>query len=298
MMIIVKKYSMIQKTMNSKAVIRYLCALFLYGTIGFFLHFIEYSSDFVVLCRGFFGSLLIGLVLYLKKEKIDTEAIRKNLFLMVLSGASLGFNWVFLFMGYRYGMAISSLCNYMAPIVVVVITAVFYKEKINWKQILCIITAFIGMLLLIGVFGNNEGIDIRCVICGSLAALGFIILVLCNRKLKGIKSLEKTLVQLFVSMTVVLPYVILNDSLPKHFDLLSVILVLVLGFVHTGLAYICYFSSIDVLPAQTIAVLGYLEPVLNVLIGALVFSEKIGVSGMIGAILILAASLGNEIFSD
>ncbi len=297
-MIIVKKYSMIQKTMNSKAVIRYLCALFLYGTIGFFLHFIEYSSDFVVLCRGFFGSLFIGAVLYLKKERIDTEAIRKNLFLMILSGASLGFNWVFLFMGYRYGMAISSLCNYMAPIIVVVITAVFYKEQINWKQVLCIITAFIGMLLLIGIFGNNEGIDIRCVVYGSLAALGFVILVLCNRKLKGIKPLEKTLVQLFVSMIVVLPYVMINDSFPKHFDLLSVILVLVLGFVHTGLAYICYFSSIDVLPAQTIAVLGYLEPVLNVLIGALVFSEQIGLSGIIGAILILAASLGNEIFSD
>jgi RarD protein len=289
---------MIQKTMNSKAVIRYLCALFLYGTIGFFLHFIEYSSDFVVLCRGFFGSLFIGAVLYLKKERIDTEAIRKNLFLMILSGASLGFNWVFLFMGYRYGMAISSLCNYMAPIIVVVITAVFYKEQINWKQVLCIITAFIGMLLLIGIFGNNEGIDIRCVVYGSLAALGFVILVLCNRKLKGIKPLEKTLVQLFVSMIVVLPYVMINDSFPKHFDLLSVILVLVLGFVHTGLAYICYFSSIDVLPAQTIAVLGYLEPVLNVLIGALVFSEQIGLSGIIGAILILAASLGNEIFSD
>ena len=297
-MIIVKKYSMIQKTMNSKAVIRYLCALFLYGTIGFFLHFIEYSSDFVVLCRGFLGSLFIGAVLYLKKERIDTEAIRKNLFLMILSGASLGFNWVFLFMGYRYGMAISSLCNYMAPIIVVIITAVFYKEQINWKQVLCIITAFIGMLLLIGIFGNNEGIDIRCVVYGSLAALGFVILVLCNRKLKGIKPLEKTLVQLFVSMIVVLPYVMINDSLPKHFDLLSVILVLVLGFVHTGLAYICYFSSIDVLPAQTIAVLGYLEPVLNVLIGALVFSEQIGLSGIIGAILILAASLGNEIFSD
>ncbi len=297
-MIIVKKYSMIQKTMKSKAVIRYLCALFLYGTIGFFLHFIEYSSDFVVLCRGFFGSLFIGAVLYLKKERIDTEAIRKNLFLMILLGASLGFNWVFLFMGYRYGMAISSLCNYMAPIIVVIITAVFYKEQINWKQVLCIITAFIGMLLLIGIFGNNEGIDIRCVVYGSLAAVGFVILVLCNRKLKGIKPLEKTLVQLFVSMIVVLPYVMINDSFPKHFDLLSVILVLILGFVHTGLAYICYFSSIDVLPAQTIAVLGYLEPVLNVLIGALVFSEQIGLSGIIGAILILAASLGNEIFSD
>ena len=284
--------------MNRPAVFRYLCALSLYGTIACFLRFIDYSSDFVVLCRGFFGSLFIYLVLTARKEKIDPEAIRKNLLLMIISGASLGFNWVFLFMGYRYGMAVSSLCNYMAPIAVVIITAVFYKEKINFRQILCIIAAFIGMLFLVGIFGNKENIDIRCVIYGTLAAVGFVILVLCNRRLQGIKPLEKTLVQLFVSMIVVLPYVIFSRSLPDHFDLTSVILVLILGIFHTGVAYICYFSSIDVLPAQTIAVLGYLEPVLNVLIGALIFSERIVISGVIGAVLIIAASVGNELFSD
>ena len=284
--------------MRSSAVFRYLFALILYGTIGFFLHFIAYSSDFVVACRGFFGSLFIYLVLMARKEKIDFVSIRKNLLLMIISGVSLGFNWVFLFMGYRYGMAISSLCNYMAPIAVVVISAVFYKEKISLPQVLCIITAFFGMLLLIGIFGNNENIDMRCVIYGTLAAVGFVILVLCNRKLEGIRPLEKTLVQLFVSMLVVFPYVVFNGSLPGEFDALSVILVLVLGILHTGVAYICYFSSIDVLPSQTIAVLGYLEPVLNVLIGALVFSEKIGISSMAGAVLILAASLANAYFSE
>lgn len=288
----------ILNSMKSTAVIRYLSALFLYGTIASFLRYIEYSSDFVVLCRGLFGSLFIFLVLKSRKEEININAIRSNLLLMVISGAALGFNWIFLFMGYRYGMAIASLCNYMAPIVVVVIVSIFYKEKINLKQVCCVILAFVGMLFLIGIFGNDQMIDPRCVIYGLLAALGFVILVLCNRKLKDIGPLEKTFVQLLVSMIVVFPYVFIQRSFPEHFDLLSTILVLILGFVHTGVAYIFYFNSIDTLPAQSIAVLGYLEPVLNVLFGWILFSERIGVSGMIGAILIIAASLGNEIFSD
>ncbi len=284
--------------MNRSATLRYLFALTLYGTIGFFLHFVTYSSEFVVLCRGLFGSLFILAVLLGRKQSFDMEAIRRNLLTLFISGAALGFNWVFLFAGYRHGIAISSLCNYMAPIAVVIITAVVYKEKINWKQVLCIIMAVMGMFLLIGIFGNNETIDERCVIYGSLAALGFVILVLCNRRLKDIRSLEKTLVQLASSVLVVLPYVLMQGSLPRAFDLTSTIIVMVLGILHTGVAYICYFSSIDVLPAQTIAILGYLEPVLNVIIGAIVFNEKIGLSGVIGAIMIIAASLGNEIFAQ
>ncbi|MBQ1307310.1 MAG: EamA family transporter, partial [Erysipelotrichaceae bacterium] len=270
--------------MKNSAVLRYLFALTLYGTIGLFLHFVSYSSEFVVLCRGLFGSLFIYLVLLFRKEKIDKEAVRKNLFMLALSGIALGLNWVFLFAGYRYGIAISSLCNYMAPIIVVVITSLFYKERINVKQILCIVMAFAGMLLMLGIFEGNSSVDMRCVLYGSLAAVGFVILVLINRRIRDIPQLEKTLIQLLFSMLAVLPYVYFNNGFPKVFDLRSALLVLVLGFLHTGVAYIFYFSSIDTLPAQSIAVLGYLEPVMNLLIGALILHEKIGISGILGAL--------------
>ncbi|MBQ1534749.1 MAG: EamA family transporter [Erysipelotrichaceae bacterium] len=284
--------------MKNSAVLRYLFALTLYGTIGLFLHFVSYSSEFVVLCRGLFGSLFIYLVLLFRKEKIDREAVRKSLFMLALSGIALGLNWVFLFAGYRYGIAISSLCNYMAPIIVVVITSLFYKERINVKQILCIVMAFAGMLLMLGIFEGNSTVDMRCVLYGSLAAVGFVILVLINRRIRDIPQLEKTLIQLLFSMLAVLPYVYFNNGFPKLFDLRSTLLVLMLGFLHTGVAYIFYFSSIDTLPAQSIAVLGYLEPVMNLLIGALILHEKIGISGILGALLIILASIGNEVFAD
>ncbi len=284
--------------MKNSAVLRYLFALTLYGTIGLFLHFVSYSSEFVVLCRGLFGSLFIYLVLLFRKEKIDRKAVRKNLFMLALSGIALGLNWVFLFAGYRYGIAISSLCNYMAPVIVVVITSLFYREKINVKQIFCIVMAFAGMLLMLGIFEGNSTVDMRCVLYGSLAAVGFVILVLINRRIRDIPQLEKTLIQLLFSMLAVLPYVYFNNGFPKVFDLRSTLLVLMLGFLHTGVAYIFYFSSIDTLPAQSIAVLGYLEPVMNLLIGALVLHEKIGITGILGALLIILASIGNETFAD
>ena len=288
----------IRQIMKNSATLRYLFALGLYGTIGLFLHFTSYSSEFVVLCRGLLGSLFILLVLLYRKEKFDHVAIRKNLPLLICSGFALGFNWVFLFAGYRHGIAITSLCNYLAPIIVVIISSLIYKEKINIYQVFCIITAFVGMLFLIGIFDNQSTGDPYCVIYGLLAALGFVILVLCNRRLTDIKPLEKTFVQLLASAAIVFPYVLFNKGFPTAFDLRSTIIVIILGIFHTGVAYICYFSSIDTLSPQSIAVLGYLEPVLNVLIGALILNEKIGLSGIIGAIMIVGASLGNELYAD
>lgn len=281
--------------MKNSATLRYLFALFLYGTIGFFLHFTQYSSEFVVLCRGLLGSLFIVLVLYLRRQRIDIEAIRKNLKLLVISGFALGFNWVFLFAGYRYGIAISSLMNYMAPIAVVVISAVLYRERTSLLQVFFIVVAFIGMLMLTGIFEQQVKVDMHCVVYGLLAAAGFVVLVLCNRKLEGIDPLEKTLVQLFSSAMIVFPYVLFNHGFPDRFDMLSTVIVLVLGFLHTGVAYICYFSSINVLPPQSIALLGYLEPVLNFVIGVFVFHEPLGLLSIIGAVFIVAASLGNEL---
>ncbi|MBP5280351.1 MAG: EamA family transporter [Erysipelotrichaceae bacterium] len=284
--------------MRSVATLKYLFALTLYGTIGLFLHFISYSSEFVVLCRGSIGTLFILLVLLTRKDKIDFQSIRNNLKTLMISGFALGFNWVFLFAGYRHGIAITSLCNYLAPLIVVVIMATVYKQKINSRQLGCIALAFVGMLLLTGIFESNNDSDIRCVIYGLLAAFGFVIMVLCNKKLSNIKDLEKTLMQLFFSVLIVLPYVIFNDGFPKQFDMQSTILVIILGVLHTGVAYICYFAAIHALDAQTIAVLGYLEPALNFFIGAFILKENITIYGVIGAIMILLASIGNEIFAD
>ena len=277
--------------------LRYLFALFLYGTIGFFLHFVEYSSEFVVLCRGVLGSLFIYIIMKINKQAINFDSIRKNLRYLCISGVSLGLNWVFLFQGYEYGVAVTSVCNYLAPIIVVVICLLVYKERINKVQIVCIISAFVGILLMTGIF-DYDSVDYRCVVYGLLAAVGFVIMVLCNKKIDDIDQYDKTLSQLFFSVVVVFPYVYFHKGFPVSFDLRSTLIVIMLGILHTGVAYIFYFSAIRYLSSQSIAVLGYLEPVINVLIGSFVFKEKMTVMTIIGIIMILCASIGNELFAN
>lgn len=274
---------------------KYLTAVIIYGTIGYFLRFVNVSSEFVVMCRGLIGSLFILVVMLLTKNLPDFKAIKKNLLMLVISGASLGFNWIFLFAGYRYAVAITSLMNYLAPIFVVIITTLFMKEKLSVKQIICIVVAFIGIVLVSGLFDGEISADIHCFVYGLLAAVGFVILVLCNKKIKNIKPLDKTVVQLFASFLTVLPVVLIRHDIPSSLDTNSLLIILMLGIVHTGIAYILYFGSIDTLPSSKIAILGYVEPVLSIVIGTVVFNEKMSIFGFIGAILILGSALYNEL---
>lgn len=280
--------------MKTDKTIKYLFAVILYGTIGYFLHYVNAASEFVVMCRGLIGSLFILLVMFINKDLPDLKAIRNNLFYLAISGIALGLNWVFLFSGYKYSISISSLCNYTAPIMVVIISSIFLKEKITPKQIVCIVCSFIGILLISGIFDNNETNNMHGFIYGLLAAIGFVVLVLFNRKLKNIKPLDKTVVQLFFSFITVLPYVLINKRIPTSLDRDSILIIILLGILHTGVAYIFYFGSIDTLPVSKVAILGYIEPVLSIITGVVFFKEQLSVLGGIGALLILASALISE----
>lgn len=278
-------------------VVKYFIANFIYGTISFFLHFVKASSEFVVLCRGLLGSLFIVIIMLIKNDLPDKKAIKNNFKYLFISGVALGFNWVALFAGYRYGSAVTSLCNYTAPIIITIISTIIYKDKMTIKQLCFVLMAFIGIIFVSGIFDSSNSVDYHCIVYGMLAAIGFTILVITNRKLQNIKPLDKTVTQLLVSALVVLPYVYFNNGFPTSIDVRSILIIIILGFIHTGLAYIFYFNSISVLPIHKVVIIGYIEPVLAIIVGMLVFKEPISVFGVVGAVLIIMAALLSELSS-
>ena len=72
-------------------------------------------------------------------------------------------------------------------------------------------------------------------------------------------------------------------------------LLLIVGFVHTGVAYALYFSSMELLPAHTLALWGYLDPVLAILFSALLLREPMSLRQLLGAVLILCAAIVAEL---
>lgn len=282
----------------AKARLQFIVAVVLYGTIGTMTRFINLPSEVVVLVRGSCGALFVLLFQLLRGKRPDVAAIRANLRWLVISGICLGLNWIFLFAAYAYTTAaIASLCNYMAPIIVIAISPFVFHEHIGPKRLACIVAAFVGIMLVSDLpAGIAGGVDLTGAGLGLAAALAFVGIVICNKRIGQVDAYDKVIVQLGASAATVLPYVLVkNGGIPLGgADALSYALLAVLVVVQTGIAYIFYFGAMGVLPVQEIALLGYLEPVVSVLGSALVLHEPLGVSGAIGAALVIAAAALGE----
>ena len=275
--------------------IKYITAVILYGTIGMLLRYVHLPSEIVAMCRGILGSAFILVFLKVKGRRMDRSAICRNLKWLVLGGFCLGLNWIFLFAAYmQTTVAIASLCNYMAPIIVILIAPAVLREKLDRRKMPCVLAAFAGIVLVSGVWNGSIG-SVSGLIMGLAAALSFVVIVICNRKIREIQALDKSVIQLAISAVTILPYVLVkNWGTPLNLDTQSVLIILVLGLVHTGFAYCLYFSGMGSLPVQTVAILGYLEPVVSVLCSAFFLHETMDVAGWIGAALIIGAAVVSE----
>ena len=102
--------------------------------------------------------------------------------------------------------------------------------------------------------------------------------------------------QLAVSALTILPYVLIrNGGVPLPKDIRSWAIVLMLGFVHTGFAYCLYFSGMAKLPVMSVALLGYIEPVVSVICSVIFLSEGLDFFGWVGAVLVILSAALCEI---
>lgn len=284
------------KQMKS-AKIEMISTMLIFGTIGIFVRYIPLPSSAIACARGFMGMAFLLLVLKGKGKSLSLPAIKNNFWLLFGSGAAIGINWILLFEAYRYTtVATATLCYYMQPVFVVLASPFFFQEKITLKKGCCVLTALIGMIFVSGVF--EAGVSMN-EMTGVLLSIGAAALyatdIIMNKMLKDISGYDRTVVQLGVAAVVVLPYMLLTEkTVVWQLSGLSIFLLVILGIVHTGIAYSMYFHVIEVLPTQTVGIMSYLDPVLAVLLSALFLREAMGIVDILGAVLILGSTFVSE----
>ena len=91
------------------------------------------------------------------------------------------------------------------------------------------------------------------------------------------------------------PYLLLTNGFHVDaFDTKALVLLLVVGIVHTGIAYLLYFASIEGLKAQSIAMLSYIDPASALLFSALLLHEPLGLVSALGAVMIIGSAFISE----
>ncbi len=289
-------------TDQKKATMQLASAMFIFGTIGIFRKYIPLESGVLAMARGWIGMLFLLFLVVVSKKKFSWEAVRKNFSLLVVSGALIGFNWILLFESYRYtSVATATLCYYMAPVIVMLVSPVLLGEKLSAKKIVCIVIALIGMVLVSGILetdamaGTGIHTEMKGIFLGLAAAVLYASVILANKKIKDISAYDKTIVQLGTAAAALLPYTIWKKELTTvGVTPFVVAMLLIVGILHTGVAYKLYFGSMKDLKAQTIAIFSYIDPIVAIILSALILREPMTIWEVFGAVCILGATFVSE----
>ncbi|MGG1397894.1 EamA family transporter [Bacillus salipaludis] len=282
-----------------KGQLKIITAMLIWGSLGIFVKNINLSSSEIALLRGIIGSIFLIFFLVMAQQKPSIQAVKKNLVLLIFSGAAIGFNWILLFQSYRYTtVSNATLSYYFAPVFVMALSPFVLKERLTPAKVGCIITAMIGLFLVVNIGGDDGGENyhhVTGILYGLSAAALYASVVLINKFIKNLSGFETTFVQLLVASIVLFPYVFLKDHLDfSGITSNSIVFIIIIGIIHTGIAYFLYFTSIKELKGQRIAVLSYIDPISAVIFAAIFLGEGMGLMQMVGGILILGSTFLSE----
>ncbi len=283
---------------QTKAKLFLTLSMAIFGTLAPFVRNIPISSGELALWRAVLAVVLIGIVLPLSGQKLPLRSVKKALPLLLISGMAMGINWILLFEAYKYTtVSVATLSYYFAPVLVILVCPLLFRERMTAKQILCFVMSTVGLVLIIGVGDlSASGTHLIGILFGLGAAVLYASVILLNKFIKDVEGIPRTFFQFLAAILILIPYVFLSGGVdfsamnPKGW-----ICLLVVGLVHTGLTYCMYFSSLKDLSGQTTALLSYVDPLVAILVSVTLLHESITPLQILGGAMILGFTLWNEL---
>jgi len=280
------------------AKLKIVISMVVFGTLALFVKNISLPPGEIALFRALIASVAIILYKVLTAETLLFAQIKKDLPILFLSGAAMAFNWIFLFKAYHHtSVSIATLSYYFAPVIVMIASPIIFKEKLSHKQIICFIMATIGLVMIIGVSSTNQSHGNSIGIAfGLVAAALYATVILLNKHIKSVTGIDRTLIQFFAAIIILLPYIYLTSGIHiTSLDRWGLFNLLFLGTVHTGITYCLYFSSLKDLKGQEAAIFSYIDPLIAIIISVMVLNESMSSVQILGGFMIMGFTLFNEL---
>ena len=288
-------------TPMNRARLQMTLSMVIFGTIALFVRNIPVASGELALYRAALAAIMLGGYFLITRQRIDLKHIGKELPLLLLSGMAMGVNWILLFEAYKHTtVSVATLSYYFAPVIVTAVCPILFREKLTRKQLICFAMSTLGLVLITGTGDLSHGSShLTGVLYGLGAAVLYATVILLNKFIKGVEGIQRTFLQFVAAIVILLPYTALTTGF--HIGSLNaagVVNLLVVGVLHTGVTYCMYFSSLRELPGQKAAILSYIDPLVAVLISALILGEAMTWQHIVGGALILGFTLWNELGAE
>lgn len=246
------------------------------------------TPDSVLFYRYAFALPILAAMIVLRGR--DFALRRREVLPLAAMGLLMAASSLFLYMSYNYMDAgIASTILFVYPILVALIMALGFRERITPLTIFCIALAVTGIGLLYK--GGGQPLSLTGVVLVLLSSLAYAIYIVgVNRSgLKAMPTVKLTFHALLFGLAI---YVVRLDLLTALQAVPSWWLwgnVLALAALPTAVSLLCTTQAIHAIGSTPTAVLGALEPVTAVFFGVAVFHEELTARLGLGIALILVA---------
>lgn len=270
-----------------------------------------YSSISIVFYRYLFTSIALFIIIVIRKKnfkknlknnfKISFKINQKQfLELFIFSISGLGLTFYLLSQALLYISAgLTNMIHFGYPVVVIILMAVIYKEKINRLKILSIVSSVIGIFLLTKIIAVESIESFKGIIYALITTITYGSYIIANKK-SSFANLD-TMVSLFYMSLIISIAFFIAGILTKDLQLLNNIYVF---YNFIAISLLCTVFSLGLLlygvknlGSSLASILNMFEPTTTVIASAFIYHEKLTINIIIGSVLIILSTVF-MIFSD
>jgi len=267
-------------------------SMIIFGSIGFFSERSNLPALELVFVRCVCATFFLLFVWLWSGKYKQEQWRRKEVVQTLLCGVCLVLNWVFLFKAFEESSITVAISVYhIAPIFVLIIGSIVFKEKLTVVSVCSISICFIGSLFISGMTkaASMENILSSGVIWGIWAAVFYAFTTLLGKGIKNLSSYCITFLQTSLGAFILMPFVDFSEFADLTAGNWSI--VLMTGFLHTGIVYLLFFDSLRFLSAKAISILVFLDPFVAIVLDIVFTGFRPNAMESVGATFIFIAVL-------
>lgn len=247
------------------------------------------DPDSVLFFRYLFAIPLLGIMIKARGRSFKIQ--RKETFPLIIMGLLVALSSLTLFLSYNYMAAgIASTLLFVYPIMVALIMAMVFKEKLALQTIVCMLLALGGIGLL---YKSEDGSTLNLIgtllVFASSLSYAIYIVGINQTSLKNVATLKVTFYVLLFGLSLFVARLLYSGVLntPDQWYLWANLLAL--AVFSTAISFLCTTGAIQYIGSTPTAILGALEPVTAIFFGIAVFGESLTVRESFGLVMIIVA---------
>lgn len=247
------------------------------------------SVDSVLFFRYLFAVPMVALMV--KSRGRSFSVSRNEILPLLLVGVFFVLSSITLFRSYHYmDSGIASTILFVYPVMVALIMALFFKEKIALQTWACIALALGGVGLL---YKAPDGATLSFVgimfVLGSALAYTLYIVAINKSVLKDTPSVKVTFYVILLGFLVFSVLAIVNGGVDTPTRWYLWLDIFAFALLPTVLSMYCATKAIVYIGSTATAILGALEPLTAVFFGVTLFGETLGGRDIAGLVLIIVS---------